>query len=158
MKNKRTLGCIVLILCAVIWGGGITVQSVLGQSLGAFTVITIKAAGGFLLIPAALFLKQCFTKQTIIYGVICGLIMLAADVTQQIGIETSSVGKASFITALYMLFVPVMGFLFFRKQTKPTVWFCVILAAIGFYLLCLKLIFYFHSIVALPMFFYLHLR
>lgn len=127
-----------LLIAAIVWGFGITIQSISGQTLGSFTVVFFKALGAILLIPISIILKQRFTKDAFIGGVICGLIMVVGNVAQQKGIESSSIGKASFITALYMVFVPIIGILFFKRKTKTIVWIGVIIAVIGMYLLCVK--------------------
>lgn len=127
-----------LLISAIIWGFGVTIQSISGQTLESFTVVFFKALGATLLIPIAIILKQKFSKDAFVGGIICGLIMFVANYAQQKGIETSSVGKASFITALYMVFVPIIGILFFKRKTKVIVWIGVAIATIGMYLLCVK--------------------
>ena len=56
---------------------------------------------------------------------------------QQIGIQYTSAGKAGFITALYIVFVPIIG-IFLKKKCSWNVWVSVVIAVIGFYLLCVK--------------------
>ena len=69
-------------------------------------------------------------------GICCGLALCAASNFQQIGIAYTTVGKAGFITALYVVIVPIMG-LFFKKRVSFIVWICVVLSVIGLYLLCM---------------------
>lgn len=136
--NKRNIGCFLLLFDAMIWGFGISFQSILGNSLGAYTVVFFKGIAGILLIPIVFLLKGEYTKDSFIGGLICGFIMLFANVFQQKGIETASSGKASFITGMYMVFVPILGSLLFKEKTKPHVWFGVLLALLGSYFLCVK--------------------
>ena len=126
-----------LFLSAILWGFGITIQNISGQNLGSFTVTTIKTLGGFLIFIVALLTKQKFNKQAIIVGVVLGVVMFAGNVLQQIGIVYSTIGKASFITALYVVFVPILG-LFFGNKTKMHVWVGIGIAAIGTYFLCIN--------------------
>ena len=67
-------------------------------------------------------------------GICCGLILAAASSLQQIGIQYTAVGKAGFLTAVYIVLVPVLG-LFLKKRCSPLVWISVILAFAGLYLL-----------------------
>lgn len=77
-------------------------------------------------------------KKSVFAGIVCGFILCIASMLQQFGIMyTSVVGKAGFITALYIIMVPVLG-IFLRKKTKPLVWLCVLISVIGLYLLCVS--------------------
>ncbi len=77
-------------------------------------------------------------KKSIFAGVVCGFILCIASMLQQFGIMyTSVVGKAGFITALYIIMVPVLG-IFLRKKTKALVWICVVISVVGLYLLCMS--------------------
>ena len=69
-------------------------------------------------------------------GLWCGVVIAAASVSQQYGIKYTSAGKAGFLTALYIVIVPVLGLLFFKRKTGPALWFAVLLALTGSYLLC----------------------
>lgn len=80
--------------------------------------------------------KPLVTKVEWIGGICCGLALCAASNFQQIGIAYTTVGKAGFITALYVVIVPIMG-LFFKKRVSFVVWICVALSVIGLYLLCM---------------------
>ena len=80
--------------------------------------------------------RPLVTKVEWIGGICCGLALCAASNFQQIGIAYTTVGKAGFITALYVVIVPIMG-LFFKKRVSFVVWICVVLSVIGLYLLCM---------------------
>lgn len=82
-------------------------------------------------------LKNIFTKDLFLGGLICGTALCLASNFQQLGIEYSTVGKSAFITTLYIVLVPLLG-LFFKKKLSLQVWCGVILAMIGLYLLCMK--------------------
>ena len=75
-------------------------------------------------------------KTLLLGGISCGTFLGVATNLQQIGIMTTSVGKAGFLTALYIVLVPIAG-IFFKKKCPPTVWFGVICSFIGLYLLCM---------------------
>lgn len=76
-------------------------------------------------------------RTTLVGGIYCGLVMAVASSLQQIGITMTTAGKAGFITALYIILVPLMG-VFIGKKIPRIIWFCVVLATAGFYLLCVK--------------------
>ena len=69
-------------------------------------------------------------------GVLCGIVLFVASNLQQIGLAYTSVGHSGFVTALYVVLVPICG-LFIRKRVRVLTWLCVIASAIGLYLLCI---------------------
>jgi drug/metabolite transporter (DMT)-like permease len=81
--------------------------------------------------------KSWLQKELIIAGLICGGILCVANGFQQMGIKTTSVGKAGFITTLYIIMVPIIG-IFLKKKPPIAVWFSAVMAVIGLYLLCMK--------------------
>ena len=76
-------------------------------------------------------------RNTIIGGICCGTFLTAASLFQQMGIVYTTAGKAGFITALYMLFVPILSFILFKKKNTWLVWTGVLIGVIGMYLLCI---------------------
>ena len=71
-------------------------------------------------------------------GICCGLFLTAGSVFQQMGVVYTTAGKAGFITAMYMLLVPILNFLLFKKKNSWLVWLAVFLGVGGMYLLCVK--------------------
>ena len=148
MKSKRLYGNTLLMITAVIWGTAFVAQSVGADHVGPFTFTASRSfVGGFVLIPV-IFLMDMLRKKEggtapkgdrrtlILGGVLCGTALCIASVFQQIGISggTSS-GKAGFITALYILVVPMLGLLL-GKKVRPIIWLCVMMSVGGLYLLC----------------------
>lgn len=76
-------------------------------------------------------------KNLILGGLYCGIVLFIASSLQQIGILYTTAGKAGFITALYIVLVPILGLIIGRK-VRPILWVCVAIAAVGLYLLCVK--------------------
>lgn len=76
------------------------------------------------------------SRVEMIGGICCGIVLFAASNFQQFGISYTTVGKAGFITALYVVIVPIMG-LFFKKKVSFVIWISVVLSVIGLYLLCM---------------------
>lgn len=150
MKIKNM---IMLLLTALIWGTAFTAQSVGMDYIGPFTFTSVRSLmGGIVLLPViCLFDKTNGKKQDgakadkaagwknrdlLCGGVLCGLALCTASNLQQIGIQYTTVGKAGFITALYIVLVPICGF-FFGKRAGLKLWVSVVIAAAGLYLLCI---------------------
>lgn len=156
--SKKARGNIMLLITAIIWGSAFVAQSVAMDYLGPFTFNSVRNfVGSLVLIPVILVFdsirkkeqaaanvpeptdeeKKAQRKVLIKGGVACGIFLFLASNTQQIGIQYTTVGKASFITALYIIIVPIFG-LFLRKKVRPILWLCVALGAVGLYLLCIN--------------------
>lgn len=154
MKRKSTNNFL-LALTAFIWGSAFVAQSVGMDYLGPFTFNSIRCLmGGIVLIPVILFFKRNGRKKgqeqaaevagagigsrkdLIVGGICCGLALAAGSSLQQIGLVYTTAGKAGFITALYIVIVPVMG-IFLGKRVGLKVWIGVVLAATGMYFLCI---------------------
>jgi drug/metabolite transporter (DMT)-like permease len=76
-------------------------------------------------------------RTTLIGGICCGIMLATASGFQQAGVALTTAGKAGFITALYIIMVPVV-YMFLGKKVAPVIWLCVVLAITGFYLLCVN--------------------
>ncbi len=151
MKKTQVKNSLLLLLTATIWGTAFVAQSVGMDYVEPFTFTFARSIiGGIVLIPCICFLRWLkkredkdaganrlfVTKIEWIGGICCGLALCAASNFQQIGISYTTVGKAGFITALYVVIVPIMG-LFFKRKVSFVVWICVALSVIGLYLLCM---------------------
>ncbi len=152
MKKENLKSSIWLFLAALIWGVAFVAQSVGGEAVGCFTFNGVRSLiGSAVLVPVILimdrkkkaelgeeeFLRRRGDKKTVITGgICCGLALCAASNFQQYGISFTTVGKAGFITALYIVLVPIFG-IFLKKKAGIKVWFGVALATVGLYLLCM---------------------
>jgi len=150
MNNKAMLGNVLLILTAFIWGCAFVAQSVGMDFVGPFTFNGTRCIiGGIVLIIANIVFdavkKKNGTykepsasekKELLKGGIICGIIIFAASTIQQFGIAQTTVGKAGFISVLYILIVPFLGILLKQKLPKM-IWICCALALCGLYLLCM---------------------
>ncbi len=151
-RKRPLLGIIVLLAATVIWGFAYIAQSDAMQYLEVLTYSGLRIlAGAVALLPIALInwrgdfnqkavsqgFRRTSLQTTVRGGVVCGIFMGAAIVFQQYGIANGSVGKAGFLTALYIVLVPVIGILFGRRVTW-TVTACVLIAVAGSWFLCVK--------------------
>lgn len=146
-----------LLLTAAIWGVAFVAQSVGMDYVGPFTFNTVRSLlGGIVLIPCIVLLKRINVgskdtagaaehasgdpagqrKVLLTGGVACGVLLCIASNLQQFGIMYTSVGKSGFITAMYIVLVPVLG-IFLKKKAGIKIWCSVAIAVGGLYLLCM---------------------
>ncbi len=143
MKSKITSN-ILLFLAAIIWGFAFVAQVEGSNFIGSFTMTGFRFAIGVLsLIPVILIFERGKTnkkeqKYTVLASVVTGAVMFVAISLQQFGISiTQSAGVSSFITGLYMIFVPFTYFAFFKRKIGMQVWFGALVAVVGIFLLCI---------------------
>lgn len=152
MKTGQMKNSLLLFLTAFIWGVAFVAQSVGGEAVGCFTFNGVRSLiGAMVLIPVIFFLdaqkkkelgeekfiaQKGDRKTLILGGVCCGVMLCIASNFQQFGISFTTVGKAGFITAMYILIVPILG-LFMKRRVGGKVWLGVVLAMIGLYMLCM---------------------
>ncbi len=144
--NKQLKGTLCLLSATVIWGFAFIAQSVGMDLIGPFTFQMVRCLLAVVfLIPCAfvLDLGKCSMKESFFQwknpklwksGFLCGCALFVATSLQQIGLIYTDAGKAGFITAMYIVLVPILGLFLKRKPPKTTV-FSVILAVVGLYLL-----------------------
>lgn len=142
MRHLR--GSLYLILAAMIWGMAFSAQSEAGAHMGPFfftaarSLITFAALLPFILAGGA---RAKSTRPPlrahIRLGVPLGVVMFLATSLQQIGIMNTTVAKSGFITALYIVLVPILGLLLFRRRVCAHMWIGVALSVVGLGLLCL---------------------
>ena len=152
MKTSQFKNSLLLLLAATIWGFAFVAQSIGMEYVGPFTFnMTRNIIGGLVLIPCIFFLKKWNPstppqpletknpdKLVWIGGICCGLCLALASSLQQVGIQYTTVGRAGFITACYIVLVPILNLFFFKKKCSPLIWFSVILSVVGLYLLCMQ--------------------
>ncbi len=147
---KHLRGNILLLITALIWGTAFVAQSEGMNYVEPFTYNAMRTLlGGFVLIPVIAAFRHSERRRntapkekaplrtTVTGGILCGVLLCVASCFQQSGISMTTAGKAGFITALYIIIVPILEFLIYRRSA-PMIWLCVIIAAAGFWLLCIK--------------------
>ena len=147
MKNLPGKNLSLLFLTAFIWGTAFVAQAVGMDHIGPFTFNMARSfVGGVALIPVCLIFSRFKSleqrekenrKTLILGGICCGAALGVASALQQLGIQYTTVGKAGFITALYIVIVPILG-LFLRKKVGAKLWVSVVIAVFGLYLLCMS--------------------
>lgn len=139
---------LLLFLTAVIWGVAFVAQSVGMDYVEPFTFNAVRnGIGAVVLLPCIGLLNRLKVrdksetvkaqKKTLITGgILCGVLLFIGSNLQQFGIQYTTVGKAGFITAMYIVLVPVFG-IFLHKKAGIKIWAAVALAVAGLYLLCM---------------------
>ena len=149
---KKFSGNIMLLIAALLWGTTFVAQSEGMKYIEPFTYNAARMfIGGIVLIPVVFVFsrisaregidrekRRAQIKTTVKGGILCGMILFIASSLQQMGIQTTTAGKSGFITALYIVIVPVYELVLFRKKTSKLLWFFAAVAVLGFYLLCIK--------------------
>ncbi|MBQ2960621.1 MAG: DMT family transporter [Oscillospiraceae bacterium] len=146
MNSKFVRQNIFPVLAAFIWGTAFVAQSVAADLVQPFTFNASRAFVGFgfllvLCIVLRIKDKPQYDRQyyidLIIGGICCGIALTLATNLQQKGLETTTSGKAGFITALYIVLVPIFGLLL-KKKAPRMIWLSVALAVVGLYFLSIN--------------------
>lgn len=140
---------LLLLLTATIWGVAFVAQSVGMDYVGGFTFNMARSLiGSAVLLPVIWFMGRNSSKKAeeiqgsgsrkdlLLGGLACGILLCLASNFQQFGIKYTTVGKAGFITACYIVLVPILG-LFLKKKCSPFIWLAVAMSVAGLYLLCI---------------------
>ncbi len=153
-RKNSLIGSVFLALAAIIWGSSFVAQTTGAEYVGPFTFIAIRSfLGSVVLLPVIGVMDMAKKKaQPDIYkkmtkadykyllmsGGVCGVVLAVASCLQQLGIDGGTApGMAAFITALYILLVPIFS-VFLGKKIRPVIWACVGVSILALYLLCVK--------------------
>ena len=149
MKSRQIRNSLLLVLTAFIWGTAFVAQSKGGQALGPFSFNCIRSlVGSVVLLPVIRLLdkinpsnkkpKTAAERRLLwIGGLCCGMALFFASSAQQLGLYYGTpAGKAGFLTACYILLVPILG-LFLKKKCGWNIWLGMVITIVGLYLLCM---------------------
>ena len=147
MKNSKLKGNMILLLTAVVWGISFISQSKGVELISPVTFNGVRCMlGSVVLIPVILFLDynkkkkgisvQKIDKTLLLGGLICGTFLCLASTVLTAGMLNTTPGKSGFITALYMIIIPIIG-LFIGKRPSIAVIVSVLIATVGMYLMCI---------------------
>ena len=159
IKNQKMIGNLLLTLTALIWGMAFVFQRKGMESIEPITFTSARMALAAVTVGIAAFIytkkpvaktvpaetekisaeteRKNRRKNTVLGGICCGTFLACASIFQQMGIVYTTAGKAGFITAMYMIIVPVIGFVLFKKRNTWLVWLAVLIGVAGMYLLCM---------------------
>lgn len=151
MKHSFVKNIVFPIVAAMIWGSAFVAQSVGAEHVPPFTFNAARSAVAVAALTVILLVWNGIKrrrgksdekasggmKALILGGICCGTVMCIATSLQQIGLGETDAGKASFITALYLVLVPILG-LFLRRRTSAVTAISVAISVVGLYLLCVS--------------------
>lgn len=150
--KKETKGSLLLLLTAFIWGMGFVAQTSAMDAVEPYTFLGIRfLIGSAVLLPVIIINDGIHKKKgtykkmdsqerkiLILGGVLCGMALFGGAALQQLGIVCGAeTGKAGFLTAMYILIVPILG-IFLKKKVGVKIWLCVLVAVVGIYFLSVK--------------------
>ncbi len=154
MSKKWIRQIVFPLIAAFIWGTSFVSQSQAAEHIGPFTFNALRCAMAAIFLALILLGRDVFYKRKrcvqgqsapcekrnfkvlLVGGILCGIMLFCATNLQQLGLESTSPGKAAFISALYVVFVPVLE-LFFGKRVRPLIWLSIGLVVVGLYFLCI---------------------
>ena len=152
-KRGELMHTLALLVCAAIWGSAFVAQSVGAEYVGAFTFLAVRNWIAVVFLIPVIYVRDTILRKRgrpsvrpanrtqrrclLTGGAACGFFLCAASAFQQVGIRYTTTAKAGFITALYVVIVPILS-VFFGKSVKSRIWMCVALAVLGLYLLCMR--------------------
>ena len=144
--NKSIKGPLYLLACAFFWGMAFSAQSNAMNHVEPYTFVFLRSTitclvlcSGFPLLNRLSGEKQEHegsTARHFVVGILCGLFLVLATILQQIGLVTTTTAKSGFITALYIVLVPILGILLGRRPA-PSIWLGVAVSLVGLYFLCI---------------------
>ena len=136
MKKSALLATAALILTAAIWGLSYSAQAdAMNTMKPLFFVFWRYLIGSIILLPAIFYLRQKVDKKLIIGGMACGVCLAGGEILQQFGLLYTTAGKAGFLTALYVIMIPLIG-VFIKKKSSWQIWTASLISVGGAYLLC----------------------
>lgn len=153
-RKNSLIGSAFLALAAIIWGSSFVAQTTGAEHVGPFTFIAMRSLLGSVALLPVIFVMDIFKKKSkgseyqkmnkadykylLVGGGVCGVVLCAASCLQQLGIDGGTApGMAAFITALYILLVPIFSVVL-GKKIRPVIWVCVGVSILALYLLCVK--------------------
>lgn len=151
MRKNQTIGSIMLLITSIIWGCAFVAQKVGMDYIGPFSFCGFRFLfSAFFLIIITICRDLIFYKKLTLFkmerqkrnkiflgGILCGISLAIASNLQQYSIQETTAGKAGFITALYIVLVPILG-IFIKKKVKIVEWISVVIAFISLILLCFQ--------------------
>lgn len=148
MNRQKLKGNAMLLLTAMIWGMSFIAQSKGVEDISPVAFTGLRSIlGSIVLLPVIAVLDwgkkkhnkpvQKINRDLIIGGILCGIVLCLASTLQTMGMVYTSPGKSAFITALYMVIIPIVG-LFCGKKLRPVIALSVVIATVGLYMICVN--------------------
>ena len=143
--KKSLKGPICLTLCAIFWGMAFSAQSSAMNHVEPYTFVFLRSAITCLALLISMPLLNrlnpannaptASNRRHLAVGALCGAFLVLATILQQVGLLTTTTAKSGFITALYIIIVPILG-IFLGRKPRAAIWLGVLVSLIGLYFLC----------------------
>ena len=136
MEKSNLKAVSALILVSALWGLSYSAQAEAMKSMTPlFFVFWRYLLGTAVLLPVLFFIKKPLDKQLLTGGILCGICLSGGEILQQFGLLYTTAGKAGFLTALYVIMIPLIG-IFVKKKSNWKIWCASLISTAGAYLLC----------------------
>ena len=147
MQKKKAAANLLMLVGTMIWGGAFVAQSIGAAYVGPYTFGAVRfSLGSLVILPVMLLTRKLRPRPAehrdaplrdyVIAGLTCGGSLFFGALFQQMGIEQTTVGKAGFVTALYVVLVPLFCWILYRRRIHINTFAALVLAVIGTFLLC----------------------
>lgn len=134
-RHKKYAADLLLFLTALIWGVGFYFQKVASETTSPFPFNALRYLIAAFVISIFARFRFPFHGESLKAALLAGTVLFLAATFQQIGLQTASIGNASFITAVYIVLVPFFAALFLHRKIKPAHYLAAFLSLIGLYLI-----------------------
>ena len=136
MKKSNFFATASLLLTALIWGLSYSAQADAMNTMQPLYFVFVRyLIGSVMLLPAIFCMRKKPDKNLVPGGIACGICLAGGEILQQFGLLYTTAGKAGFLTALYVIMIPVIG-VFIRKKSNWKIWLASLISVGGAYLLC----------------------
>ena len=136
MKKYDLLATASLFLIAAIWGLSYSAQAEAAKTMPALSFVFLRyLIGSVMLLPGIFIMRRPPDKSLATGGFLCGICLAGGEILQQFGLLYTSAGKAGFLTALYVIMIPLIG-IFIHRKSSWQIWCASLLSVAGAYLLC----------------------
>ena len=136
MKMSNIIAVLSLLLTAAIWGLSYSAQAEAMETMSPLFFVFVRyLLGAAMLLPCMFFGKKRPSKSLFLGGIICGVCLAGGEILQQFGLLYTSAGKAGFLTALYVIMIPLLT-IFGKNRATGKIWFASLVSVAGAYLLC----------------------
>ena len=136
--KKKGLALAAFIITTVLWGTSFIITKTITKELPIFVYLTLRYSIAIIGIIPILYRFKGFNKKILYGGIITGIIYFISIVFQTYGLQTTTAGKAGFITGLGTVLVPFMTWFAYKKKVKLRVWIAVVLSTVGMGFLLLE--------------------
>ena len=136
MKRSNIFATAALLVTAASWGLSYSAQAEAMKSMAPLFFVFLRyLLGALILLPAVMYMRQKPAKNLLTGGIICGFCLAGGEILQQFGLLYTTAGKAGFLTALYVIMIPLIG-IFVKRRSGWKIWIASLVSAAGAWLLC----------------------